>query len=156
MYQKSYEKLYLPKQIVPAILKRQMLIIFPFFGKCYMNLRTRLYKSVSKIWPQCNIKVIFYSKNWFSSLFKFKDYICFYLCFHLVCKFYGSNIIYYGKTERDHKVKAGECISKFALRRKRINNNKQSAVKDQCVLSDRVYPFDDFELFHFELWAIQV
>ena len=50
------DKLYVPKQIVPTVPKREL------------NLRKCLYKSVSKSLPQCNTKVNFQSKNQWSSL----------------------------------------------------------------------------------------
>ena len=49
-----------------------MLIVLPFLEKFSMNLRTHSYKSLSKILPQCNTKVIFQSRNRLSYLFKFK------------------------------------------------------------------------------------
>ena len=67
---KFLDKLYVPKQIVPTVPKRKFLIVLPFLGTFSFNLRKRLYKSVSKSLPQCNIKVIFQSKNRLSSLFR--------------------------------------------------------------------------------------
>ena len=43
-----------------------------------MNLRTLLYRSVSEALGQCNITVIFQSKNRLKNLFKFKDSILLY------------------------------------------------------------------------------
>ena len=85
--QKFLEKLYVPKQIVPAVPKKELLAALPFLGKLSLNLRKHLYKSVSKSLPQCNIKVIFQSKNWLSNLFKFKDSIPLYLRSHLFTNF---------------------------------------------------------------------
>ena len=84
---KFLEKLYVPKQIVPAVPKKELLAALPFLGKLSLNLRKHLYKSVSKSLPQCNIKVIFQSKNWLSNLFKFKDSIPLYLRSHLFTNF---------------------------------------------------------------------
>ena len=107
---KFLDKFYVPKQIVPTLPKRELLVVLPFLGELSLNLRKRLYKSVSKSLPQCNIKVIFQSKNRWSSLFIFKDSIPLYLCSHLIYKFHCSNcnITYYGETERHLKVRAGE------------------------------------------------
>ena len=71
-----------------------------------MNLSINLYKSDSKTLPQCNIKVIFQSKD---RLFKFKNSIPLYLRSHLIYKFQCSNcnIAYYGETDRYVKVIAG-------------------------------------------------
>ena len=80
MYQKFLDKLYIPKQNVPAVSQGELLFGVPFLGKFSLNLRK---KSVSKSLPQCNIEVIFQSKNRLSSLFKFKDSIPLYLSSHL-------------------------------------------------------------------------
>ena len=56
-----------------------------------MNLRKRLYKSVSKTLPQCKIKVIFQSKNRLSGLFKFKGSIPLNLRSPFIYKFQYSN-----------------------------------------------------------------
>ena len=152
MYQKVLDKLYVPKQIVSTVSKRELLVVIPFLGTFSLNLRKRLYKSVSKSLPQCNIKVIFQSKNRFSSLFKFRDSIPLYLRSHLIYKFQCSNcnITYYSETERHLKVRAGEHISTSPLTGKRVHNNKKSSVKDQCLLSGHVCSFDDFIVMNYE------
>ena len=60
---KFLEKLYVPKQIVLTVPKREFLVVLPFLGTFSLNLRKHLYESVSKSLPQCNSKVIFQSKN---------------------------------------------------------------------------------------------
>ena len=117
-----------------------------------MNLRKRLYKAVSKSLPQCNTKVILQSKNWLSSLFKFKDSIPLYLRSHVIYKFQCSNynITYYGETERHLKVRASEHISTCPLTGKRVMKNKKSSVKDHCLLSGHVCSFDDFTVLNYE------
>ena len=70
---KFLDKSYVPKQIVPTVPKKELLVVLPFVGTFSLNLRKRLYKAVSKSLPQCNIKVIFQSKNPLSNLLKFKD-----------------------------------------------------------------------------------
>ena len=149
---KFLDKLYVPKQIVSTVSKRELLVVIPFLGTFSLNLRKRLYKSVSKSLPQCNIKVIFQSKNRFSSLFKFRDSIPLYLCSHLIYKFQCSNcnITDCGETERHLKVRAAEHISTSSLTGKRVYNNKKSSVKDQCLLSGHVCSFDDFIVMNYE------
>ena len=44
---KFLEKLYVPKQIVPTVPKRELLVFLPFLGKFSLNLRKNLYKSVT-------------------------------------------------------------------------------------------------------------
>ena len=124
---KFLDKLYVPKQIVSTVPKRDLLVVLPFLGTFSLNLRKRLYKSVSKSLPQCNIEVIFQSKNRLSSLFKFKDSIPLYLRFHLIykCQCRNCNITYCGETERHLKVRAGAHISTSPLTGKRVHNNKK-------------------------------
>ena len=96
--------------------------------------------------------VIFQSKNWLSSFFKFKDSIPLHLCSHLIYKFQCSNcnITYYSKTERHLKVRAGEYISKSPLTGKIVNNYKKTSVKDHCLLSGHVCSFEDFTVLNHE------
>ena len=138
--------MYVPKQIVPTVPKRELLFVLPFLGTFSLNLRKRLYQSVSKSLPQGNIKVTFLSKKGLSSFFKFKNSIPLYLRSHLIYKFQYSNcnITYYGEIERHSKSRAGEDISRSLLTGKRVNNNKDSSVKDHCLLSGHVCSFDDF------------
>ena len=60
---KFLDKLSVPKQIVPTVPKKELLVVLPFLGMLSLNLRKRLYKAVSKSLPQYSIKVIFQSKN---------------------------------------------------------------------------------------------
>ena len=142
---KFLDKLYVPKQIVPTVPKRELLIVLPLLGKFSMTL-WKQGNSVRKTLRQCIMKIIFHSINRVSSLFKFKDSIPLYLCPHLIYKFPCSNytVTYYGKTERHLKVRAGEHITG-----QRINNNKKSSIKDYCLLSGHVCLFDDFTVLNF-------
>ena len=114
---KFLDKLYVPKQIVPTVTKRELLVALPYLGTFSLNLRKCLYKSVSKSLSQRNIKVIFQSKNRLSSFFKFKDSIPLYLRSHLIYKFQRSNcnIAYYGENEKfsvkDHYLLSGHLCS---------------------------------------------
>ena len=123
---KFFDKLYALKQILPTVPKIELLVILPYLGTFSLSLRKRLDKSVSKSLPQCNIKVIFQSKNRLSSFFKFKDFIPSHLRSHLIYKFQCSNcnITYYGETERHLKLRAGEHISMSPLTGKRVSNKK--------------------------------
>ena len=60
---KFFDKLYVPKQIVPTVPKKELLVVLPYLGTFSLNLRKRLYKSFGKSLPQCSMKVIFQSKN---------------------------------------------------------------------------------------------
>ena len=137
---KFLDKLYVPKQIVLTVPKKELLVALPFLGAFSLNWRKRLYKAASKSLPQCNIKVIFQSKNPLSSLFKFKDSTPLYLRSHVICKLQCSNcsITYYDETESHLKVRAGGYISTSPLTGKGVINNKKSSVEDHCLLSSHV------------------
>ena len=60
---KFLDKLYVPKQIVPTVPKRELLVVLLFFGRFSLNLRKHLNESVGKSLAQCNMKVIFQSKS---------------------------------------------------------------------------------------------
>ena len=95
--------------------------------------------------PQCNIKVIFQSKNRLSNLFRFKDSIPKEVRSHIAYKFLCSNcnITYYDETERHLNVRSREHLSLSALTNKRVNNNKKSAVKDHFLFMNHVGSFKD-------------
>ena len=105
----------------------------------------------ARVLRQCNIKVIFQSKNRLSSFFKFKDSIPLHLRSHLIYKFQciNCNITYCGETECHLKIRAGEHISTSPLMGKRVNN-KKSSVKDHCLLSGHVCSFEDFSVLNYE------
>ena len=149
---KLFDKLYVPKQIIPTVPKKELLVVLPYLVTFSLNLRKRLNKSVSKSLPQCNIKVIIQSKSRLSSFFKFKDFIPLNLRFHLIYKFQCSHcdITYYGETERHLKVRTGEHISTSLITGKRVNNNKKPSVKDHCLLSGHVCSFEDFSVLNYE------
>ena len=44
---KFFGELYVPKKIVPTVPKKKLLVVLPYLGTFYLNLRKRLYKSVS-------------------------------------------------------------------------------------------------------------
>ena len=85
------DKLYVAKQIVSTVPEKELLIVLPFLGKFSINLRIRLYISVSQTLPQCKIKVIFRSKNRLSNLFKFKDSLPLNVRSNLIYKIQFSN-----------------------------------------------------------------
>ena len=141
-------KIYVSKRILITVSKKDVLIVLPFLGQFSLNLRSRLYNCFNKTLPQCNIKVIFQSKNCLSNLFRFKDSIPKELRSHNVCKFLRSNcnITYYGETERHLNVRFGEHLNLSALTGKRVNNNKISAAKDHCLFFNHVGSLEDFSI----------
>ena len=145
-------KIYVPKRILITVPKKDVLIVLPFLGQFSLNLRSRLYNCFNKTLPQCNIKVIFQSKNRLSDLFRLKGSISKELRSHIVYKFLCSNcnITYYGETERQLNVRSGERLSLSALTGKRVNNNKKSTVKDHYLFFNHVGSFEDFSVLTYE------
>ena len=45
---KLLDKLYVPKQIVPTVPTKELLVVLPYLGSFSLNLRKRLHRSVSK------------------------------------------------------------------------------------------------------------
>ena len=62
-------KIYVLKRILITVPKKDVLIVLPFLGQFSLNLKSRLYNCFNKTLLQCNIKVIFQSKNCLSNLF---------------------------------------------------------------------------------------
>ena len=56
-------KIFVPKRTLVTVPKKYILIVLSFLGQFSLNLRSRLYNFFRKTLPQCNIKVIFQSKN---------------------------------------------------------------------------------------------
>ena len=145
-------KIFVPARTSITVPKKVILIVLPFLRQLSLSLRSRLYNCFKKTLPQCNIKVIFQSKNRLSNLFRFKDSIPKELCSHLVHKFLfiNINITYHGETERHLNVRSGEHLSLSALTVKRVSNNRKSAVKDHCLFFNHVESFEDFSILTYE------
>ena len=97
---KTYlNRIYVPKRILITLPKKDVLIFLPLLDQFSLNLRSRLYNCFNKTLPQCNVLVIFQSKNRLSNLFRFKDSIPKELRSHIIYKFQCSNcnITYYVK-----------------------------------------------------------
>ena len=60
---KFLDKLFVPKQILPTVPKKELLVVLPYLGTFCLDLRNRFYKSFSKSLSQCSVKVIFQSKS---------------------------------------------------------------------------------------------
>ena len=136
----------MPKKNLIAVPQKDVLIVLPFLSQFSLNLRSRLNNCFNKTLPQCNIKVIFQSKNRLSNIFRFKDSIPKELRSNIVYKFLCSNcnITYYDETERHLNVRSVEHLSLSALTGKRVNKNKKSAVKDHCLFFNHMGSFEYF------------
>ena len=140
-------KIFVPKRTLITVSKKDLLIVLPFLGQFFLNLRSRLYICFKETLPQCNTKAFFQFRNRLSNLFQFKDSIPNELRSHLY-KFLCSNcnITYYGKTKRYLNIRSGERLSLSVLTGKSVNNNKKLAVKDRCLFFNHVGSFEDFSI----------
>ena len=104
--------------------------------------------------PQCNIKVIFQSKNCLSKLFRLKKafpknfvstlftYFCVVIATLLITvKLNAPSLLGPENNLRE---------SLSALTGKRVTNNKKSAVKDHCLPCNHVGTFEDFSILMYE------
>ena len=95
---KTYlSRIYVPKRILITLPRKDVLIVL--LDQFSLNLRSRLYNCFNKTLPQCNVIVIFQSKNRLSNLFRLKGGIPKELRSHIIYKFHCSNcnITYYVK-----------------------------------------------------------
>ena len=147
------DKLYVPKEIflVPTVPKRELLVVLPYLRTFSLSLRKRLYKSVSKSLPQCNIKVILSPKI---------DIVAYIFGSTLSAKFVVVISIilttYYCETKRRFKVRTGEHISTFPLTGKRVNKNKKSSFKNHCLLSGYVCSFEEIPAVNYESQKVKL
>ena len=97
--------------------------------------------------PQFNIKVIFQSKKQLSNLFQFKESTPLYLHSLLITNFNVVTAILLILIKLNVIVKLVPVnIKCIPINKKKVNNSKQSVVKDFCLLSGQVCSFDDFTI----------
>ena len=130
-----------------------------FLGQFTLTIGFILYNCFSKPLTQCNVKVIFQSKNRLSNLFWFKDSIPKELRSHLVYVFLCSNcnITYHSKSKCHLNIRSWKHLSLPVLTGKCVNNSKKLAVKiTACFLitwvHSKIYQFwqmSQIHLIHF-------
>ena len=136
-----FDKLYVTKKNYQMVEKNQLLIILPFLGQLYSCIRNQL--------PYCSLRIAFQSKTCLSKLFKFKQSIPKYLCFHLIYKFSCSccNASYYGETERQLFVRASEHLGITPLTKKRVKNSQKSTIIGNILLQSHNATYNGFLIF---------
>ena len=143
-------KMFLVKEVVLTVPKKEVFIVLPYLGTESLRLRTRLCKLIAKYLPACKLKVVFKCDTRISSFFKFKDRVIKSLRSKVVYKFTcgGCNASYIGKTMRHLNVRASEHVGISALTQKRVKS-KRSAVSDHLLTCDSIISFptlDDFSI----------
>ena len=105
------DKLHFPKQKLYINTRKGNVNCFSIFYFCY-EFENRFVLTVNKTLPQCNVKVIFQSKNYLSNSLKFKDSISVYLRSHLIYKFQCNNCntrFFYKQSQTEIGKKWSKC-----------------------------------------------
>ncbi len=105
-------KLFAPKKVsVLSCAGRPILLVLPFVGVHSIHVRDRIVKLFRRVFPQCEVKVVFKCTKRLSNFFPFKDKIPHVLKSHVVYRFQCSSCTtasYVGKTVRHIATRACE------------------------------------------------
>ena len=139
--------LHVPKEVIPAVPKKEFFVVLLYLGTLSSNLKWKLRICFKNSLPLCNIKIIIKPTNRLSSLFRFKDFIPKELQSHSVYTFScsNSNVTYHGKTERHLNARSSEHIGISHLTRKRVEC-KLSAISDHLFLHSHDNDFNNFTI----------
>ena len=67
------DKIFIEKNVFSVAQKKELVCVLPFIDKKYLQLRSRLVKSIHQNLKFCSLNVIFQSPCKLRTLFKFKD-----------------------------------------------------------------------------------
>ena len=113
----------------------------------WLQLRSKLVKSVKNNLNFCHLKVVFQSPYKLCTMFCFKDTldktICSDLVYHYTCSSYSAT---YGKTYQHFFTRAAEHKGVSNLTGKRVKNMKESAVSNHLLQCDCIIDFDHFDI----------
>ena len=115
-------KLYVPKNVIPTVPKKEIFIILPYLGTMSFNLNQKLRTCFKNSLPQCNIKItwllswqILFLLFWVLKMIFLKCYsLTQYINFCAVT----ANVTYYGKTECHLNIRSGEHLGLSYLKEK--------------------------------------
>ena len=93
-------KLYVPKNVIPTVPKKEIFIILPYLGTMSFNLNQKLRTCFKNSLPQCNIKR------------------CYSLTQYINFSAVTANVTYYGKTECHLNIRSGEHLGMSHLKEK--------------------------------------
>ena len=137
----------LPKNY-QTVEKKPLLIILPLLAHLSFETRNRLNSCIKDQLPFYSLRIALRSKTGLFSLFKFKDSIPKYLCWHLIYKFSRGccNASNYAETERHLFLRASGHLGVTLLTQKRVKNPKTSAIMDYILLEGHNVTYDDFSI----------
>ena len=142
------DKVFIKHPNICVVPKKELVCVFPFFGRKSLEIKKRLQNAIERTLPYCKLKVIFKSPSSIFDHFHFKDVIPNKLCSGIVFSFKcnSCNAIYYGKTKRHFYVRAAEHMGISHLTNKRLKNVKQSAISDHVLTCDCNINFNNFTI----------
>ena len=70
---KFLNKLFVQRDLIFTVSKRELICVLPYLGKASLDLRTKLRRTIERNLPFCKLKIIFRSKCRLNTLFHFKD-----------------------------------------------------------------------------------
>ena len=96
----------------------------------------------------CKVQIVFKSQRRLSSQFRFKEPLPYDLMSKVVYKYTCGtcNSSYYGETDRNLKLRAGENIGLSPLTFKKCKPAKESAVRDHLLFCDNDPSFEEFSV----------
>ena len=130
------------------VTKRELTFVLPYLGKLWLDLRTRLRRTIERDLPYCKLKIIFRSKCRLNTLFRFKDPLEKKIRSGIIYCYTCSNgkATYYGKNFHHFYTRATEHTGITNLTGKCLKNVKQSAIFDHLLQCNCAINFDDFSI----------
>ena len=124
-----------------------MFLVLPYLGPLSLKTRTKLRKSLKKIFYCCKLQIVFESQNKLAKAFRFKHRILKELTSGVIYKFQCGfwNESYYGECIRQINVRIGEHIGISPLTRKKVKP-KSSAVTNHLLLCNHSSSFENFSV----------
>ena len=125
-----------------------LILSLPYLGDISFQTRTKLRKSFKDILNCCKLQIVFKSQRELANVFRFKDRLPFDLLSRLIYKYTCArcNSSYYGKTDRQMKVRSGEHIGISPLTFRKVKPSKESAIRDHLLNSNNIPSFDEFNI----------
>ena len=144
------EKLFVKKQKVVSVPKREFIICLPFLGSQSRIVSTKLKKLFSSVFPAYKIKFIIKPGMKLANLFSFKDKLSHKCLSNVVYKFSCSdcNVTYIGKTTRHLKVRMCEHlgVSHITGKVRKFHPDQDTAIRKHLRESGHNSNMDNFKI----------
>ena len=143
------DKLHTPKIVVTTVEKKNLLIVLPYLGFISDQIRTKLFKIISKNLPCCKLNIVFKTSCRLSNYFSYKDRPCKDLISGIVYKFSCGccNASYIGQTKRHFKVRMSEHMGVSPLTNKiSSSSGNLTAIREHVSNSGHVVSSENFSI----------